>query len=136
MKFRDILLEYQRLMEVSGRDLAEMLGVSPSSLSNWLNGYTEPSPQRQAEICQILGVEDTDCPTEVLNIKPHPFERWGLAETARFMGVGTETMALGLQQGVFPWGYAVKLSNNRYNYIINKRKLFDIEHIDTGGGKE
>ena len=46
-------------------------------------------------------------------------------EVARTIGVSEQTIRIGLQQGVYPFGYAVKTSS-KYTYIINK-KLFEQE---------
>lgn len=35
----------------------------------------------------------------------------------------------GLQQGVFPWGYAVHTSGNRWAYFINAKRFAETEGI-------
>lgn len=35
----------------------------------------------------------------------------------------------GLQQGVFPWGYAVHTSDNRWSYFINAKRFAEVEGI-------
>ena len=46
------------------------------------------------------------------------------------MGVSEQFVRLGLQQGRFPWGYAVKM-HKRYSYYINERR-FNEEHSLKG----
>ena len=47
-------------------------------------------------------------------------------EAAKQMGVSEQFIRLGLQQGRFPWGYAVKM-RKRYSYFINSRRFYDEE---------
>ena len=57
--------------------------------------------------------------------------RLTISETARLMNVSEQFIRIGLQRGVFPWGYAVKMSS-RWTYFISPEKF--TEH--TGIKKE
>lgn len=50
-------------------------------------------------------------------------------EVAKLMHKHTNTIALGLQQGVFPWGYAIHTSEHRWSYFINAKRFAEIEGI-------
>ena len=52
-------------------------------------------------------------------------------EAAKKLGMNTQTLRLALQQGLFPFGVAVKTSENRYTYYINETRL---QHYLEGGG--
>ena len=43
--------------------------------------------------------------------------------------LNAETVRKGLQQGVFPWGYAVHTSDNRWSYFINAKRFAEVEGI-------
>ena len=45
-----------------------------------------------------------------------------IKEAAKLMGVSQQFVRIGLQQGIFPFGAAVKMSS-RYTYYINEEKL-------------
>lgn len=47
-------------------------------------------------------------------------------EAARLMGKPEQFVRIGLQRGVFPWGYAVKGEKN-FSYWINARKFRETE---------
>ena len=47
-------------------------------------------------------------------------------EASRLMGVSRQFVRVGLQKGIFPFGYAVQVSANRFTYFISKQKF--IEH--------
>ncbi len=42
---------------------------------------------------------------------------------AKKLGMNTQTLRLALQQGLFPFGCAVKTSSKRYTYYINQTRL-------------
>ena len=42
-------------------------------------------------------------------------------EAAQLLEVSEQFVRCGLRQGVFPWGYAVRISPNRYTYYINRK---------------
>ena len=52
-------------------------------------------------------------------------------EAAVFLGMDKGTVRKGLQQGVFPWGYAIKTSENRWAYFINANRFAEIEGISV-----
>ena len=46
-----------------------------------------------------------------------------VSDAAKELGMNTQTLRLALQQGLFPFGVAVKTSENRYTYYINRTRL-------------
>lgn len=45
------------------------------------------------------------------------------------------TCSICVQQGVFPWGYGVKTSANRWRYIINADRFSQIEGVEIEEGE-
>ena len=59
-------------------------------------------------------------------------------EAALYLGLSKDTVRRGLQQGIFPWGYAIKTSKNRWTYFINANRFAEIEgmlYTNKGGEK-
>lgn len=48
--------------------------------------------------------------------------RISVKKAASLMGAGEQFIRLGLQQGIFPWGYAVKTSS-QWTYFISAVKF-------------
>ncbi len=48
--------------------------------------------------------------------------RLTVKKAAKLMGASEQFVRLGLQQGIFPWGYAVKTST-QYTYFISTAKF-------------
>lgn len=55
-----------------------------------------------------------------------------VAEASELMGVSRQFVRVGLQKGIFPFGYAVQVSSDRFTYFISRQKF--LEH--TGMGKD
>ena len=55
-------------------------------------------------------------------------------QVAEAMGASDQFIRRGLQQGVFPWGYAVKTSS-RWTYWINPQKFTESTGIPLKGVK-
>ena len=46
-----------------------------------------------------------------------------VSDAAKKLGMNTQTLRLALQQRLFPFGEAIKTSENRYTYYINEKRL-------------
>lgn len=54
-------------------------------------------------------------------------------QAAKRLGMSTQTLRLALRQGLFPFGVAVKTSENRWTYYINPMRLEKyLEGVDYG----
>ena len=54
-----------------------------------------------------------------------------IEEAANLMGVSRQFIRVGLQRGIFTWGYAVQISKNRYTYFISRQKFSEATGINT-----
>ena len=87
-----------------------------------------------------LDVEYFTAPDAPQHTDPVPKRHGGirqlsLKQAAALLGVDKETVGKGLQQGVFPWGYGVKTSANRWRYIINADRFSQIEGVEIQEGE-
>ena len=62
-------------------------------------------------------------------------KRLSVAEAAKRMGVSPQFVRIGLQQGILPFGTAVKMST-RWTYYINEEKFFAYISKPIIGGDE
>ena len=53
-------------------------------------------------------------------------------DAAKQMGVSPQFVRVGLQKGIFPWGYAVQISTKRYSYFISRQKFCETLGIEEG----
>ena len=54
-----------------------------------------------------------------------------VTEAVKKMGINPQTLRLGLRQRLFPFGEAIKTSENRYTCYVNRNGLE--QYLDGGG---
>ena len=137
MKFAEKLKKAMQELHLNQRQVVTLTGKSKGSVSQYLSGKQIPSEDVQSAIATALGLE-SDYFTkddERLVILPASEVRDGkiprlLPEVAAtYLGMDKATVRKGLQQGVFPWGYAVQTSEHRWAYFINARRFAEVEGI-------
>lgn len=138
MKFKDRLKNAMITLNLSQKQLSEKTGIGPTSISMYLKGQHTPDEQKQKAIAASLGLgEDyftSDAVEELKRMQKDNDEITSLtvAYVAKKLGMGQATVRIGLQQGVFPWGYAIKTSENRWAYWISAPRFFSIEMVKEG----
>lgn len=137
MKFAEKLKKAMQELGLNQRQVVTLTGKSKGSVSQYLSGKQIPSPDAQSAMAVSLGLA-SDYFTkddEHLVILPASEVRDGkiprlLPEVAAtYLGMDKATVRKGLQQGVFPWGYAVQTSEHRWAYFINARRFAEVEGI-------
>ena len=128
--------EIQRKVETGYATVKYQSGTGGwNDREKYLNDKTVPSEQVQSDIAVSLGLapdyfEQDENP---VTFKPSKCEdgiqTLTVHEVAKLMHKHTNTIALGLQQGVFPWGYAIHTSEHRWSYFINAKRFAEIEGV-------
>ncbi len=132
IKFADKLESLMKDLGISQTKLSDLTGYGKSSVSQWINGKNEPSAEKKKQIALALGVQEnyfnqfletaaTVQRDESVNV-PVPL-------VAKLMGKSKEWVAQGLRDGVFPWGYAVKL--RKWSYFISSVKFTEYTGIEV-----
>lgn len=133
--FKDRLNQAMQDLNLNQTKLSQLTGIGKSSISQYLSGKNEPTEKRQGEIAAALGLphdyfSEGDIAVEV---KKHgSIPRLTLTETAKIMGISKDALANGLQDGVYPWGYAMRGRGTKRIYFINAKRFAEIEGIDLG----
>lgn len=129
MNFAEKLKNLMRELDLTQSELAHLTGIGKSSVSQYLSGKNEPSRERKKEITHALGVQETYFETfePVAEIQNDSDVNLSVALAAKLMGKSKEWVENGLQQGRFPWGYAVKMK--KWSYWINAKKFAEYEKI-------
>lgn len=115
----------KRLLKERGMkqiELCRLTGIPKSAMSQYLSGKHIPDENRRALIAGVLG-ETYDKEAEE--------ERAGtlsVNDAAILLGKGRAFVTKGLQDGIFPWGYAVQSDSGRWSYYISRAKF----HEHTG----
>lgn len=131
MSFAEKLKVLMSELDLSQSKLSALTGIGKSSISQYLSGKNEPSKDRKKEIARTLGVQGDY------------FEQFEAAETvqhgsavnvpvsliASLMGKSKQWVMQGLRDGVFPWGYAVKMT--KWSYFISSVKFTEFTGIEV-----
>lgn len=135
MNFAQSLSQAMQELRLSQVQVVGLTGKSKGSISQYLSGKQVPSERVQSDIAVSLGLppdyfEQEEAPvTFKLSKCEDGIQTLTVHEVAKLMHKHTNTIALGLQQGVFPWGYAIHTSEHRWSYFINARRFAEIEGV-------
>ncbi len=138
MKFSEQLKAVMQQLGINQSQVVGMTGIGKSSISQYLSDSNVPTEERQKHIAVSLGLDPDYFSKE--NKQVVAFSKQALNEgiqrldvmvAAKILGMTHTTVRKGLQQGVFPWGYAIKTSANRWTYFINATRFAQIEGIET-----
>lgn len=134
MTFSEKLKKVMQELNLKQNQVCSMTGKSKGSVSQYLSGKQIPSEDTQSEIAVSLGLtpdhfKDSEkaviVPREVKSVIP----RLDVGVAAKLLGMNHNTVRKGLQQGVFPWGYGIHTSDNRWVYFINAKRFAEIEGV-------
>ena len=136
MTFSEKLKQVMQELHLNQRQVCGLTGKSKGSVSQYLSGKQIPSADVQSNIATALGLESDyfEKLDDRLVILPASEVRDGkipklLPEiAATYLGMDKGTVRKGLQQGVFPWGYAIK-ADKHWVYFINARRFAEIERV-------
>lgn len=136
MKFSEKLKKAMQQLGINQAQVVGMTGKSKGSISMYLNDKTIPPAKVQSDIAVSLGLapdyfeqEDAHAVVMPKDAVAEKIKRMLPEEAAVFLGMDKGTVRKGLRQGVFPWGYAIKTSENRWAYFINARRFAEIEGV-------
>lgn len=137
MNFSEKLKTAMQELHLNQRQVCGMTGKSKGSVSQYLSGKQIPSEDVQRDIAVSLGLDQgyftkDNSQTVVLptkEVRNGVIPRLDVEKAAKLLQMNHNTVRKGLQQGVFPWGYAIKTSENRWCYFINAKRFAEIEGV-------
>ncbi len=134
MKFSEKLKQAMQELNLNQAQVVGLTGKSKGSISMYLNDKTTPSEKVQSDIAVSLGLapnyfEQDDAKAVVQKVKNGTIPELDVKIAAKLLGMNHNTVRKGLQQGVFPWGYAIHTSEHRWVYFINAQRFAEIEGV-------
>ena len=136
MKFSEKLKQAMQELNLSQSQVVGLTGKSKGSISMYLNDKTTPSDKVQSDIAVSLGLapdyfEQGNTGTVIQKVKNGYIPELDVKVAAKMLGMNHNTVRKGLQQGVFPWGYAIHTSEHRWVYFINAQRFAEIEGVQV-----
>jgi len=138
MTFSEKLKKAMQDLSITQKQLVGLTGIGKSSISMYLNNKTVPTERRQKDIAVSLGLDPeyfakdvvaTAAPVVVTPSADGTIQKMMVSDAAKLLGMNHNTVRKGLQQGVFPWGYAIHTSEHRWSYFINAKRFAEIEGV-------
>lgn len=131
MAFAEKLKGLMDGMELTQAGLSALTGIGRSSVSQYLAGKHEPARQRKREIAIALGAPADYFESFPAAAAAKPVCTAGMPVwlAAKLMGKSREWVMQGLRDGVFPWGYAVKMK--RWAYFISAVKFAECTGLEV-----
>lgn len=131
MIFAEKLKKLKTEQGLSQKQICNLTGIGPSSISQYLSGKNEPSKDRKREIARALGVQETyfEMFEPAATVQHDGVVNLPIILVAKLMKKSKEWVMQGLRDGVFPWGYAVKLTN--WSYFISSEKFTEYTGIEV-----
>lgn len=131
MSFAEKLKKLMEELGISQTQLSGLSGIGKSSISQYLSGRNEPTKERKKQIALALGLQENyfNLFSEAVEVAPNStVVNVPVPLIAKLMGKSKEWVTQGLRDGVFPWGYAVKLS--KWSYFISSAKFTECTGIE------
>lgn len=133
MEFSEKLRVTMKERNINQVQLAGLTGKCKATVSQWLSGKQTPTEDGQTRIAQAMGLPEDYFWKEdsVIHLvkKAEAVEKLLPKDAARLLGISVRSVSLGLQQGVFPWGYGIHTERS-WVYFINARRFAEIEGIE------
>ena len=131
MTFADKLKNLMKDLGLTQSKLSDLTGIGKSSISQYLSGKNEPSKDRKREIACALGVQETyfEMFEAAATVQHDEAVNLPVSIAAKLMRKSKEWVMQGLRDGIFPWGYAVKLTN--WSYFIPSKKFTECTGIEV-----
>ncbi|WP_461820987.1 helix-turn-helix domain-containing protein [Blautia stercoris] len=137
MRFAEKLRNAMQELDLNQAQMCGLTGKSKASISQYLSGKQIPSEKVQSRIATALGLAsdyfaETDEQVFVLpasDVRDKVIPKLDVEKAAELLQMNHVTVRKGLQQGVFPWGYAIHTSEHRWVYFINAKRFAEIEGI-------
>lgn len=131
MNFADKLKKLMGDLDISQGQLHALTGIGRSSISQYLSGKNEPSKDRKREIARAMGVQEDyfEMFEPAATVQHDGVVNLPVPLAAKLMKKSKEWVMQGLRDGVFPWGYAVKLIN--WSYFISSVKFTEHTGIEV-----
>jgi predicted transcriptional regulator len=127
--FREALKRAMTERDVSQTRLAELSGVGKSSISQYLSGKNVPNDRAKQKLADALDVEITYFNDQNVSIDRLPESRaiknLTVEQAARELGKSKQFVRVSLQTGSAPFGYAVKVSGDKWSYHISPKKFYE-----------
>lgn len=138
MEFSKKLKKAMQQLGLKQSQVVGMTGCSKGAISQYLSGKNVPPISKQRDMAISLGLDpgyfeqkEDQVARTIPSRANGSIRQLQVLDAAKLLGMNHNTVRKGLQQGVFPWGYAIRTSENRWSYFINAMRFAEIEGVEV-----
>lgn len=127
MSFSEQLKKAMVERNMSQSELSALTGIGKSSISQYVSGKNVPKDIAIKKIadaleCSVAFLEGiTDCSDATPN--PNGLKNVPVEMAAKLLGKSKQFIRVSLQRGIAPFGFACKVSGDKWSYHISPKKL-------------
>lgn len=140
MMFQERLEQAMQKLNLNQTRVASLTGISKASISQYLSGRQVPSDEKQREIAMALGLKPDFFKEDSISRRLEEIlatrgkiDDLKVEVAAGLMGMTRSTLENGLKQGIFKWGYAIRMSEDgqrQWRFFINAKRFAEEERIE------
>lgn len=127
MSFATNLKAAMEERRVSQSELSALTGIGKSSISQYLSGKNIPKDAVKQKLAEALETSvdflDGKNVSSDVNSAGEALKNVPVEQAAKMLGKSKQFVRVSLQRGVAPFGFAVKVSGDKWSYHISPRKL-------------
>lgn len=127
MSFANNLKTAMEQRNMSQSELSALAGVGKSSISQYLSGKNIPKAAVMEKLADALETSVEYLKGENVspdvNIVGQALKNVPVEQAAKLLGKSKQFVRVSLQRGIAPFGFAVKVSGDKWSYHISPRKL-------------
>lgn len=127
MSFATNLKAAMEERRVSQSELSALTGIGKSSISQYLSGKNIPKDAVKLKLAEALETSvdflDGKNVSPDVNSAGEALKNVPVEQAAKMLGKSKQFVRVALQRGIAPFGFAVKVSGDKWSYHISPRKL-------------
>lgn len=133
--FSGLLKQAMSERNINQAELSALTGIGKSSISQYLSGKNKPNMKAMNTLVAALDVSinyfegkttSPDYTDDLQGIK-----NVSVKQAAILLGKSEQFVRISIQRGIVPFGFAVKMTGDKYSYYISLKKLY--EYTGTTG---
>lgn len=138
--FQERLEQAMQKLNLNQAKVANLTGISKASISQYLSGKQVPAEEKQREIAMALGLKPDYFQENRISRRLEDIlatrgkiDDLQVEVAAGLLGMTRSTVEKGLKQGIFKWGYAIRMSEDgqrQWRYFINAKRFAEEERIE------
>ena len=125
--FAERLKNAMEQANMSQSALSEQAGASKAAISQYLSGKNIPKDAVKQKLAEALETSvdflDGKNVSSDVNSAGEALKNVPVEQAAKMLGKSKQFVRVALQRGIAPFGFAVKVSGDKWSYHISPRKL-------------